>query len=107
MATFNDTTANNTLIGSAQSDYLTGLAGSDSFGGGSCGHDTLDGGGGNDTYVVDRAKDVVQEGGFDASDRVQASISIDLDSAAYDRIEHVISTVTDFMLLKSLRNGPH
>ncbi|HTO84392.1 MAG TPA: calcium-binding protein, partial [Methylomirabilota bacterium] len=103
MTTFNGTTASDTLTGSSQSDYLAGLAGNDSLSGGSGGHDTLDGGtgsdtldggGGNDTYVVDSSKDVIRESGFDASDRIQASISIDLNSAAYDRIEHVTLTGT-------------
>jgi Ca2+-binding RTX toxin-like protein len=86
MTTFSGTTVNDTLTGSAQSDYLSGLAGNDSLSGGSGGHDTLDGGtgsdtldggGGNDTYVVDSTKDAIHESGFDANDRIQASISID------------------------------
>jgi Ca2+-binding RTX toxin-like protein len=104
MATFNGTTAADTLVGSALSDYLAGLAGNDSIdgGGGALGDDTLDGGtgsdtlaggSGNDTYVVDSAKDVIVESSG-AGDRVQASISIDLNSAAYTDIEHVTLTGT-------------
>ena len=102
MATFNGTTGNDTLVGSGLSDFLAGLAGNDSMAGalgddtldGSTGSDTLDGGGGNDTYVIDSAKDVIVETGGDTSDRIQASISIDLNSAAYDGVEHVTLTGT-------------
>ena len=40
------------------------------------GADTMLGGTGNDTYVVDNAGDVVNETGGDGTDLVQASISI-------------------------------
>ena len=104
MATFNGTSAADTLIGSALSDYLAGLAGNDSIdgGGGALGDDTLDGGtgsdtlsggSGNDTYAVDSTKDVIVESSG-AGDRIQASISIDLNSAAYADIEHVTLTGT-------------
>ena len=103
MATFNGTTANDTLAGSALSDYLAGLAGNDSIAGGalgddtldgSTGSDTLDGGIGDDLYVVDSTKDVIVETAIDANDRVQATISIDLNSIAYEGIEHVTLTGT-------------
>ena len=103
MATFNGTTLNDTLIGSGLSDLLYGLAGNDSISGGSLGDDTLDGGTGSDTldggtgddlYVVDSTKDVIIETGVEIDDRIQASITIDLNSAAYDGIEHVTLTGT-------------
>ena len=101
MTTFNGTTTNDTLIGSNLSDLLYGLAGNDSITGGALGDDTLDGGTGsdtlsgglgNDTYVVDSTKDVILEVG--GSDRIQATISIDLNSAAYNNIDHVTLTGT-------------
>jgi len=102
MATFNGTTSSDTLSGSGLSDLLAGLAGNDSIADalgddtldGGTGFDTLDGGAGNDTYVVDSTRDVIHESGADASDRVQASITIDLNNAAYDGIEHVTLTGT-------------
>jgi Ca2+-binding RTX toxin-like protein len=101
MTTFNGTTTNDTLFGSSLSDYVAGLAGNDSITGGALGDDTLDGGAGsdtlsgslgNDTYVVDSTKDVILEVG--GSDRIQATISIDLNSAAYNNIDHVTLTGT-------------
>jgi Ca2+-binding RTX toxin-like protein len=101
MTTFNGTATNDTLIGSSLSDLLYGLAGNDSITGGALGDDTLDGGTGsdtlggglgNDTYVVDSTKDVILEVG--GSDRIQATISIDLNSAAYNNIDHVTLTGT-------------
>src|SRR5262249_43905084 len=50
------------------------------------------GGLGNDTYVVDSTKDVILDVG--GSDRIQATISIDLNSAAYQGIDHVTLTGT-------------
>src|SRR5580765_8159997 len=103
MATFNGTTFNDTLFGSGLSDLLYGLAGNDSISGGSLGDDTLDGGTGSDTldggvgddtYVVDSTKDVIVETGVENDDRIQASITIDLNSVAYEGIEHVTLTGT-------------
>ena len=51
------------------------------------------GGAGDDTYVVDNAKDAVQETGTDVADLITASISIDL--AAYAEIEDVTLTGAD------------
>ena len=56
------------------------------------GADLMIGGTGDDTYVVDNAKDVVQEAAGDAADLIKASISIDL--AAYAEIEDVTLTGT-------------
>jgi Ca2+-binding RTX toxin-like protein len=103
MATFNGTTSNDTLFGSGLSDLLYGLAGNDSISGGSLGDDTLDGGTGSDTldggvgndlYVVDSTRDAIVETGGDDDDRIQATISIDLNSTAYDDVEHVTLTGT-------------
>src|SRR5262249_25797870 len=80
-------TADNLIIGDAYANTLTGLDGNDTLDG-RAGNDTLTGGAGDDTYVVDSAKDSVQEllpG--DSHDLVQASISIDLTLSAYDNIE--------------------
>ena len=49
----------------------------------------LIGGDGDDTYVVDNAKDIVQETGSDTADLIKASIAIDLTLAAYAGIEDV------------------
>src|SRR5262245_1960803 len=102
MATFNGTTSNDTLIGSGLPDFLAGLDGSDSLSGGKrfdtldggTGSDTLDGGVGGDTYVVDSAGDVIIEAVGDTNDRIQASISIDLNAAAYANVEHLTLTGT-------------
>jgi Ca2+-binding RTX toxin-like protein len=95
---------NDTLSGTDKSDHIQGLAGNDSLTGLE-GHDTLDGGAGadvltggdgSDTYVVDSAKDQVQEAGTVDSDhdRIRSSVSIDLNLAQYDGIEHVTLTGT-------------
>jgi Ca2+-binding RTX toxin-like protein len=102
MATFNGTTLNDIVVGSGLADLINGLGGNDELSGGE-GHDTLDGGtgtdtlhggAGNHTYIVDNAKDAIDESGGDADDRIQASIAIDLQLAAYAGIEHVTLTGT-------------
>src|SRR5262249_29349332 len=84
-----------TLVqGLGGNDSLTGGHGFDTLDGGT-GADPLSGGFGSDTYIVDSAKDVIQEtNDSDQDDRIQASISIDLNSAAYANIEHVTLTGT-------------
>src|SRR5262249_56979771 len=77
----------------AGNDALSGTGLSDTLDGGT-GTDTLTGDTGNDTYIIDSAKDVVDETGTDTDDRIQASISIDLNAAAYANIEHVTLTGT-------------
>jgi trimeric autotransporter adhesin len=83
--------AANYLRGNSSANTLTGLGGDDTLDGGA-GADTMSGGAGNDTYVVDNAKDVVQELGKDSGDAITASIAIDL--AAYAGIEDVTLTGT-------------
>jgi Ca2+-binding RTX toxin-like protein len=62
-------------------DSLVGGPGFDTLDGG-IGADTLFGGSRSDTYVVDSVNDVISEtNDFDADDRIQASISIDLNAA--------------------------
>jgi len=70
----------NTLDGRGGNDVLDGLGGAD----------VMIGGDGDDTYVIDNAKDVVQETGSGTADLLAASISIDL--AAYAEIEDVTLT---------------
>src|SRR5262249_52160479 len=52
--------AGNLIIGDAYGNTLTGLDGNDTLDG-RAGYDTLIGGAGDDTYVVDSARDAVQE----------------------------------------------
>jgi Ca2+-binding RTX toxin-like protein len=95
------TSAGESLAAGASSTLLQGLGGNDTLTGskdsdtldGGTGSDSLVGGNGNDTYIVDSAKDVIADiGGTD--DRIQASISIDLNAAAYFAIDHVTLTGT-------------
>ena len=102
--TLSASTGNDTLLGGDGDDYLDGGSGDDtlqggndddSLGGGS-GNDTLDGGSGNDilngsagadsmaggvgddVYYYDNAGDVVTEGAGQGTDRVNASIGVNL-----------------------------
>ena len=52
--------------------------------------DTLTGGWGDDTYVVDDAGDVVDESADQGVDTVQASINIDLSLAMFSNIDIVV-----------------
>ena len=87
----------NALTGNSGANKLTGLGGADTLDG-LGGADIMSGGAGNDTYVVDNAKDVVQESAGDAADLIKASITIDL--AAYAEIEDV--TLTGAGALKAM-----
>ncbi len=80
---------NDTLAGAAGNDTLDGGIGNDSLDGGT-GSDLLVGGTGDDTYVVDSAKDIVQEFGSDSGDLIKATIAIDLTLGIYAEIEDVI-----------------
>jgi len=66
--------AGNTLIGTAQGDYIYGLGGNDTLDGGA-GADKLVGGTGNDTYYVDNVGDKVVENPEEGTDLVYASLS--------------------------------
>jgi Ca2+-binding RTX toxin-like protein len=79
----------NVLIGNSAANTLSGLGGSDTLDG-RAGVDSMVGDIGDDVYVVDNAKDRVQETASDAADRVNASISIDLGLPVYDNIEDVL-----------------
>jgi Ca2+-binding RTX toxin-like protein len=102
MATYNGTTPNDTIQGSNLADLMFGLAGNDSLTGndgadtldGGAGADTLTGHNGDDTFVVDSTRDAIIDITADANDRVLASITIDLQSALYDGVEHVTLTGT-------------
>jgi len=104
------TSAGETLAAGASSTLLQGLGGNDTLNGskdsdtldGGTGSDSLSGGNGNDTYIVDSAKDVIADIGGD-DDRIQASISIDLN--AYFAIEHVTLTGTAALNATGNDNG--
>lgn len=101
MASFGGTTLSETLNGSGLSDAISGLAGNDTLNGGGLndtldggtGADRLTGGDGHDLYIVDNTKDIILETSG-THDRIQASISIDLNNVAYDGIEHLTLTGT-------------
>src|SRR6185436_8622362 len=58
---------------------------------GGTGKDTLKGGVGNDTYVIDAAGDQVDEGGnLDSADVVRSTVTVDLATLGAGAIEHVI-----------------
>jgi serralysin len=105
------TTGADTLAAAATSTLVQGLGGNDSLTGGAgfdtldggTGTDTMSGGTGSDTYIVDSAKDVISETGVDLDDRIQASITIDLNAAVYAGIEHV--TLTGTGALHATGNG--
>jgi Ca2+-binding RTX toxin-like protein len=100
-ASVTGTAGSDTLAAGATSVLVQGLAGNDSLSGGvgldtldgGTGTDTLAGGLGSDTYIIDNAKDALDEAGGD-DDRIQASITIDLQNVAYDGIEHATLTGT-------------
>src|SRR6185295_18632447 len=67
----------NLLTGDSYSNTLSGFGGADTLNGGA-GADKLLGGAGNDLYIVDNAKDVVNETGDGGIDTVKSSVSFDL-----------------------------
>ncbi|TDQ80908.1 hemolysin type calcium-binding protein [Dongia mobilis] len=79
---------NDTLAGGAGNDILSGGAGDDYLDGGT-GNDTMSGGVGDDTYVVDNAKDVVDESGGDGIDTVRTSILL---TTAFSGVENYVYT---------------
>jgi hypothetical protein len=96
------TTLSDNLAGSGLSDVISGLSGNDTLNGGGLndtldggtGLDRLEGGDGNDLYIVDSTKDVIVEISSSLHDRIQASVSIDLNNVAYDGVEHLTLTGT-------------
>ena len=84
---------NNGLTGNTIGNVLSGNGGNDILDGGK-GNDTLTGGVGDDVYVIDSAKDFIQELGADKNDKVRASITVDLNLPAFLGIEHVELTGT-------------
>ena len=97
MATLTGGNLDETLVGGVAADLISGLGGNDSLTGnegddtlhGGKGADTLEGNIGNDSYVVDNAGDVIVETGGDFRDRILASVSVDLNNAAYAGVENV------------------
>lgn len=59
---------NNVLVGNGAANVINGLVGAD----------TMSGGGGNDTYVIDNAGDIVTEAANEGVDLVQSSITYTL-----------------------------
>jgi Ca2+-binding RTX toxin-like protein len=90
------------MHGLAGNDLLTDNGGADTLDGGT-GTDTMVGGAGNDSYVVDNAKDVINELGGDLDDRVLASIAVDLQLAVFAGIEH--ATLTGAAALNATGNA--
>ncbi len=80
---------NDTLRGDAGNDTLTGGAGNDILDGGAD-IDTMAGGTGDDTYVVDDARDIVTEAAGEGRDTVQSSVSYRLT----DNVENLVLTGT-------------
>ena len=66
------------LHGGVGNDTLRGLGGNDLLDGGPLGADTMIGGAGHDTYLVDNTGDVVTENAGEGTDTVNASISYTL-----------------------------
>ncbi|BBL74415.1 beta strand repeat-containing protein [Methylomagnum ishizawai] len=69
--------AANSLIGTAQGDYLNGLGGNDTLDSGA-GADKLIGGAGNDTFIVDNNGDQVVENAGEGTDTAQSSVGYTL-----------------------------
>lgn len=80
----------NLLEGRDGNDILNGDAGNDTLMGGA-GADTMTGGAGNDVFWIDNAGDTVIEHANGGTDRINASISIDLNRAddIYANVENI------------------
>lgn len=76
----NGSSAGNVLTGNNANNILNGLAGAD----------TMIGGTGNDTYVVDNADDVVTESAAAGTDTIQSSVNFNLSTVA--NIEKLVLT---------------
>jgi len=91
---------NDTLFGGDDDDTLFGDLGDDRLDGGS-GRDTMKGGAGNDVYVVDNVLDVVNDVTLGGTDRVESSISYDLNDAQH--VENL--TLTGFNNISGTGTG--
>ena len=78
----------NSITGNIAKNSLTGGDGADTLDGG-VNADTMTGGNGSDLYFIDNSFDVIQEKGAELDDAVKSKISVDLDLAKFDGIEHV------------------
>lgn len=78
---------NDTLIGNGAADKLIGGNGKDILNGGA-GADEMIGGHGDDIYIVDQAGDVVIELADEGADRIEATLSIDLED--YANVENLV-----------------
>ncbi|MGW9033215.1 calcium-binding protein, partial [Streptomyces sp. NPDC055722] len=80
--------------GANQKDILIGNAGNNVLDGGTD-TDKMIGGDGNDTYIVDKSDDVVDETGTGGHDTVRASSSYSLSTNAKGAVEDLVLTGTD------------
>ena len=89
----------NTLSGFGGADTLNGGAGADTLDGGA-GADKLLGGAGNDLYIIENAKDVVNETSGGGIDTIKSSVSFDLHPN-----QTVLGDVENLRLTGSARSG--
>ncbi|CAM3386924.1 Ca2+-binding protein, RTX toxin-related [Paracoccus aminovorans] len=87
----NGRAGNDSIVGAAGNDTLYGEAGNDILNGGA-GVDSMVGGTGNDIYFVDDIRDIIVETATGGTDRINSSISIDLNRSGdvYANIENII-----------------
>jgi len=90
----------NLLVGDAASNILNGQGGADTLNGGA-GGDNLIGGAGNDLYMVDNAKDILNETGGSGTDTVLSSVSFDL----HDNGKTVFGSFENLTLTGFATNG--
>jgi serralysin len=89
--TLNGAQGADTLLGNGGNDSLAGAEGHDRLDGGA-GNDKMAGGSGNDTYVINAVGDVIVEAvGEGAEDRIESSISVNLQSTLAE-IEYIVLT---------------
>ena len=94
----------NVIIGNKSSNVLTGLGGDDLLNGGA-GADKMIGGTGDDTYVVDNAKDVVDETDGGGNDLVQSSVTFSLADAVHAIGDIETLTLTGKASINGTGNG--
>lgn len=87
---------NDRLVGGAEKDSLHGEAGNDTLDGGT-GADRMVGGLGDDIYVVDNASDIIVETATGGTDRINATVNIDLNRSGdvYANVESIILLGTE------------